>query len=156
MLLCDRPHAKTIDFGASRFIVGKVCGLNVNGRHLERGDEIPKGALSASALREIYEPPLSLIEVLEYAVRDESLLQASLRRDSICMDDDSDSETENADIGGPAVNLRPELTPACKVCNGPLNACDCMPDEAKEINTIIEEETKRHKERSAATKGRKR
>lgn len=142
MLLCDRPHAKTVDFDNSRFIVGKICGLNVQGRHLERGDEIPRGALSASSLREIYEPPLSLIEVLEYAVRDESLLQACLRRDSACADDDPDVETEDTD-GGPAASK--ELAPACK---------DCVPED-EVIRGIIADETKRKRERSAS-KSRKR
>jgi hypothetical protein len=148
VLLCDRPHAKTIDFDNSRFVVGKICGLNVNGRHLERGDEIPRGALSASSLREIYEPPLSLIEILEFAVRDESLLQACLRRDSTCTDDNLD--TEFIATGGPTK----ELAPACKVCGGPLNSCDCMPEDEM-INTVISDETKRQRERSAS-KRRKR
>lgn len=113
-LFCDRPHVKTVDFVNSRFIVSKACGLDVNGQHLEMGDELPGGVLNEYALREIYEPPLSLIEVFEHAVKDPALLAACLRRDAV-------------------------RTPvACVICGGCSGECECSgenepPDEVFEF-----------------------
>ena len=73
-LSCSRPHIRKVDFGISRFVVAKACGLDVDGRHLERGDEVPAGALSETALRQIYDTPLRRIETVEYAfTQDEAL-----------------------------------------------------------------------------------
>lgn len=73
-LSCSRPHIRTVDFQTARFVVAKVCGLDVDGRHLERGDEVPAGALSEVALRQIYDTPLRRIETVEYAfTQDEAL-----------------------------------------------------------------------------------
>lgn len=67
--LMSRPNSRFIDFGASRFVVSMECGLNIDGKRLERGEEVPAGVLSAEALRQVYEPPLRRIELFEYAVR---------------------------------------------------------------------------------------
>ncbi len=104
MLLCARPHVKEVDFVTARFIVATSSGLNVNGRHLTMGDEVPKGVLSIEALRQIYEPPLRLIETIEYALENPSLVEACTRQGT------------NLDL------------PACPVCNGPLNLCYCVPE----------------------------
>src|ERR1035437_4723242 len=77
-LQCSRPHARFVDWTA-RFVVGKSCGLEVGDRHLERGDEVPAGALSVIALRQIYETPLALIETVEHAFEDEALRTECLR-----------------------------------------------------------------------------
>ena len=79
-LLCDRKHAKEVDFANSRFVVAKSCGVNAGGHRYEYGDEIPEGTLTEEALRRIYEPPLHLIETIEFAVREPQLLDALLRR----------------------------------------------------------------------------
>lgn len=77
MLLCERPHVKDVDFGdTARFIVSTASGLNVNGQHLVMGDEVPRGVLSVEAMRQIYEPPLRLIETVEYVREDPNLVEA--------------------------------------------------------------------------------
>jgi hypothetical protein len=80
-LSCSRPHIRTVDFRIERFVVAKVCGLDVDGRHLERGDEVPAGALSEMALRQVYDTPLRRIETVEYAfTQDEALRTECLAR----------------------------------------------------------------------------
>lgn len=83
LLFCSRPHAKTVDFDNSRFIVAASCGINVEGERLARGDEVPFGALNATALRAEYEPPLRRIELLEYALADPNLRAECLARGTI-------------------------------------------------------------------------
>jgi len=61
-------------------VVAKVCGLDVDGKHLERGDEVPKGVLSETALRQIYDTPLRRIETVEFAFEDEALRTECLTR----------------------------------------------------------------------------
>ena len=78
-LFCARPHAKFVDFNEGRFIVARGNGLDVGSSHLEYGDEIPKGALTAIALREVYEMQPG-IELLEYAWADPTLREACARR----------------------------------------------------------------------------
>lgn len=80
MLLCARPHVKEVDFDIARFIVATASGLNVNGQHLVMGDEVPKGKLSVEALQQIYEPPLRLIETIEYARENPGLVEACTRQ----------------------------------------------------------------------------
>ena len=80
-LLCARPHVRFVDFRTERFVVAKICGLDVDGKHLERGDELPKGVLSETALRQIYDTPLRLIETVEFAfTQDEALRTECLAR----------------------------------------------------------------------------
>jgi hypothetical protein len=80
-LLCDRPRACDVDFNTSRFVVSKACGITVGDRKLELGEEVPKGVLSANALRMEYEPPLSHLELLEYIwLSDPNLREACARR----------------------------------------------------------------------------
>lgn len=83
IFLCDRPLSKFVDFETSRFVVATGVGLNIGGKHLEMGDEIPKGIVSADALRCEYEPPLSRIQLLEFALKDEVLLEACTRRGTL-------------------------------------------------------------------------
>jgi hypothetical protein len=78
-LYCDRPHEKTIDFSAARLVVATAHGLNVNGRMLAMGEEVPQGALPADALRMEYETPLRRLELLEYAMKDPDLRDAVVR-----------------------------------------------------------------------------
>jgi len=78
-MYCDRPHESTIDFADARLVVGTAHGLNVNGRMLAMGEEIPRGALSADALRLEYETPLRRIELLDYAMKDPDLCDAVAR-----------------------------------------------------------------------------
>ena len=79
MLFCERPHAKDVDFDRSRFVVCVGVGLNVAGKHLEIGDEIPKGSLTALALRQEYEAA-HRIESLTFASTVPSLREACARR----------------------------------------------------------------------------
>lgn len=78
-LFCARPHVRTVDPRTARFVVGKVCGLDVNGRHLEMGEEVPRGVLSDEAIRQIYDTPLRRIETIEFAFQDEALRAECLR-----------------------------------------------------------------------------
>jgi hypothetical protein len=80
MLFCERPHVKEVDFGTARFVVSTASGLNVSGKHLVRGDEVPRGVLTVEALRQIYEPPLRLIETVTFAQKDPSLVAACSER----------------------------------------------------------------------------
>lgn len=61
-LLCDRPHARYIDFDASRFVV--AIALTLGDKKLERGEEVPAGALDAYILRCEYEA--HRIELVSY------------------------------------------------------------------------------------------
>lgn len=94
MLFCDRPHVKEVDFAAVRLIVSTASGLNVNGQHLVMGDEVPRGVLSIEALRQIYEPPLRLVETVEYAREDPSLVEAC-QRQGTNLDFDLPNQTQN-------------------------------------------------------------
>jgi len=81
---CARPHERFVDFDNSRFVVGKATGLNIPGekqlQHLEMGDEIPRGVLSAIALRQEYDTPLANIELIEFAMTRPELREACARR----------------------------------------------------------------------------
>jgi hypothetical protein len=44
------------------------------------GVEVPAGVLSVEALRQIYEPPLRLIETIEYVREDPNLVEACSRQ----------------------------------------------------------------------------
>ena len=79
-LLCDRPLARNADFNVARLVVSTVRGLNVNGQHLEMGDEVPSGVLTARALQQEYEPPLRSIELIDFAFKIPSLREACLQR----------------------------------------------------------------------------
>lgn len=70
----------TIDYATSRFVVCKATGLNVAGKHLEMGDEVPRGVLNALTLQTEYEPPLHRIELIEAAIQDPNLREACARR----------------------------------------------------------------------------
>ena len=78
-MLCDRPNPNTLDYNTLRFVVSRGIGLDVMGKHLEMGDEIPKGTLSAVTLRELYEFRPG-IETLEFAMTDSTLREACARR----------------------------------------------------------------------------
>jgi len=77
-LYCSRPHVKSVDFQASRFVVRTP--ITVSGRRLEMGDLVPEGELSEDALRQEYDRPLRRIELLEYALSDPDLREACARR----------------------------------------------------------------------------
>ena len=81
-LLCDRPHARFVDFKTSRFVVAKTRGMQLGDRKLEMGDEVPPGALNAEALRQEYEPWMANIETVDYAreMADPTLREACARR----------------------------------------------------------------------------
>ncbi len=76
-LFCDRPHVDKLDFQAARFVVSKSVGLKMGARLLKMGEEVPQGAFTSVALRQIYEPPLRLIETFEYAATDPGLAAAA-------------------------------------------------------------------------------
>lgn len=78
MLFCSRPHPRYVDYETSRFVVTTACGLNVSGSRLERGDEMPRGALSANALRLEYQA--HHIETAEYAKSIPALAEACASR----------------------------------------------------------------------------
>lgn len=78
--LCDRPHIRQVNFNTARFVVGTVRGLDVDGRHLERGEEVPRGALSETALRLEYDLPTRHIETVDYAFTDPDLRIECLKR----------------------------------------------------------------------------
>ncbi len=69
--------------------MAKTCGLIVDGKHLELGDEVPRGALSAEALRCEYEPPLRRIELLDFALQDSELRAICLARGSVSISFDA-------------------------------------------------------------------
>ena len=93
-LMCMRPEADAVDFtpGANRFIVCKTVGVNAYGVKYEMGDELPEGVLNARAMREIYDTPLRLIETFEYALTDDALVEAMMRRAPVASDDDEKEE----------------------------------------------------------------
>ncbi len=78
-LLCSRPHVKDVDFARARFIVSTVQGLLVDGIHLEMGDEVPPGALSAYALTSEYDATRR-IETIDHAMTLPHLREACARR----------------------------------------------------------------------------
>jgi len=82
-LLCARPHGKEVDFENGTFVVSKSCGLDTGSAHLEYGDEVPSGMLDARTLRQLYEPPLSRIELVGFVFSengDPELRAAVIRR----------------------------------------------------------------------------
>jgi hypothetical protein len=97
-LLCQRPPADTVDYKASKFIVCKSIGLNAGGRHFEMGDELPQGILNEHALKEIYDTPLRLIETFEFAVQDEGLMAAMIRRMPPADEEDEDDRDTDGDV----------------------------------------------------------
>jgi len=78
-LLCSRPHVRDVDFRNSRFVVSTGVGLNVDGVHLEMGDEVPPGSLNEYALASEYDATRR-IEVLDYAMTLPHLREACARR----------------------------------------------------------------------------
>src|SRR5712671_3768300 len=76
-LFCERPHAQTLDFQVVRFIVSKAVGLRVGEKTLKMGEEVPPGTFTSTAMRQIYEPPLRLIETFDYASKDPGLVKAA-------------------------------------------------------------------------------
>jgi hypothetical protein len=96
---------KDVDFDTARFIVCKQSGLDIGEQHLEMGDEIPKGALNAIALRQIYETPLRLIETVEYAAQDPELAAACTRK-NVSLDPESEQDPEP----------EPDATQMCSEC----------------------------------------
>lgn len=80
-LLCERPHARYVDFDTSRFVVSDPAGLNLGDRILEWGEEIPRGVLDARALRLEYEHPMQRIQLLSYVIaHDPELREAHARK----------------------------------------------------------------------------
>jgi hypothetical protein len=75
-LLCARPLFRNLDLPSARFVVSKATGLDVNGRHLNMGEEVPPGALNPYALQCEYERPLARIDLLEYAMTIDGLREA--------------------------------------------------------------------------------
>ncbi len=78
-LYCSRPHPKGIDWAATRFVVATWRGLDVDGKHLEMGDEVPPGSLPARSLAEEYAAMLR-IETLDHAMTVPALREACARR----------------------------------------------------------------------------
>lgn len=117
MLLCERPHVKDVDFDTSRFIVSTAVGLNIQGQHLIMGDEVPRGVLNDIALRQIYEPPLRLIETFEYVRQDPALTEACTRQGTVLEDlPDLTQESDEA------------------VANVMCDECGVFYEEPKEVN----------------------
>ena len=78
-LLCDRPHPKVVDYDGSRFVVAAPAGLAfAGGLRLQRGDELPRGTLTARFLRLEYEA--HHIELATYAATVPSLCEACAQR----------------------------------------------------------------------------
>ena len=75
-LLCNRPLWRDLEPRSTRFVVGKVCGLQIEGRRLEMGEEVPPGSLTPYALNCVYERPLALIEERNYALTIDGLREA--------------------------------------------------------------------------------
>ncbi len=76
--LCDRPHARFVDFEASRFVVSTTRGMDLGDRKLEMGDEVPRGALSARALRLAYD--VLRVETFGHASKLDYLRETCARR----------------------------------------------------------------------------
>lgn len=79
LLLCNRPHEKTVSFQTARFVAATARGLKMGERRLEMGEEIPHGSLSTIALRELYALPMRVIELVDYAVTVPGLAEACAR-----------------------------------------------------------------------------
>jgi hypothetical protein len=136
-LFCSRPHAKMIDFRTARFVVSKSCGLDADGvHHLEMGDAVPEGLLSEAALRQIYEPPLSRIEVLEHALKDPELLGACVQRGTI-PNWTKESEPEPEPVVEPATDTM-QLTQPPKPIRPPVRVGKPTLAESLETMTWVE------------------
>lgn len=75
----DRPDENAVNYETSRFVVGKHTGLKLGDQVLPIGTEIPRGTLSARALRQVYQRPLRLIETFEYAMTMDHVREAYAR-----------------------------------------------------------------------------
>jgi len=110
-LFCSRPHVNTVNFRTARFVVGKASGLDIDGRHLVRGDEVSMIGMTEYAARCIYEPPLRLIERLDYALTIPDLREACFRQGIT-------DEKEKEEVKPPILNLESlshnELIAECK------------------------------------------
>ena len=109
-LFLHRPESWAIDFEASRFIVTKSCGVEIDGnRKLEMGEEIPKGALEADVLRQIYERPLCLIDTLEFVLQEPELREACARSGASWQTPE-ESEGEEASFAPPSLEEMNAMT----------------------------------------------
>jgi hypothetical protein len=75
-LYSSRPELRHLDLNIARFVVSMACGLTVDGKHLEMGEELPRGSLTPYALACQYERPLRRIEEVTYAFTVEGLREA--------------------------------------------------------------------------------
>jgi hypothetical protein len=77
-LLCDRPHPDHVNYETSRFVVSDEYGISLGHTRLVRGDEVPRGALTARELWLEYQA--FHIETCEFAAKDDDLREACARR----------------------------------------------------------------------------
>ena len=93
-LMCARPHEKSVDFTAGRFVVCTGRGIDIGTvdgvRHLEMGDEVPDGALTEQALRQLYERPVHAIETVEHAATLPHLREACARWGSVAVEEEKE------------------------------------------------------------------
>lgn len=83
-LLCVRTRPEDIT-EATRLVVAKADGLQLGDRILQRGDEVPAGALSLYALRLEYR--LHRLETTEYAAKHDPDLREACARRGVVLDD---------------------------------------------------------------------
>lgn len=76
--LCDRPLTRNVNFETSRFVASTARGMNLGDQILEMGDEVPKGALDARALRLAYD--VNRIETFERCLQLDYMREACARR----------------------------------------------------------------------------
>jgi len=67
-----------VDFDNARFVASTSRGMNLGDKKLEMGDEVPRGALDARALRLLYD--VNRIETFEHASKLDYLREACARR----------------------------------------------------------------------------
>jgi hypothetical protein len=105
-LLCARPHVKTVDFRASRLVVGRGAGIDIGTsegvRHLEMGEEVPAGVLNDYTLRCLYDAPVRAIETLDYALTIPRFREACARKGIVGADVKIERTPEPAEHAVPA------------------------------------------------------
>lgn len=122
-LLCDRPHWRDVDFETSRFIVCKVCGVQIGDRLYEMGEELPRGVLEPDVLRQIYDTPLRLIELAEFAAWDPDLCEACAQK-GVFLSQEVDQMEVVEEVTDEALQPEAEPTPPIIDPDIDINALD--------------------------------
>jgi len=98
--LCDRPHARVVDFETERFVVSIASGLDTSIGHLNRGQELPSGLLDSRTLRIEYEH--HKIQLVRHAKNDPLLSEACALNGVVLEDAPEQASQETPDQAAPA------------------------------------------------------